>query len=273
CLINNTLLNHFNDNDSKNRYIQINLRRNEFMNDTSFYLLFFLFSLLTPLISAQSTEDMDYDVYDSTIEVNGQFFRVHRIPEADFLVLHDHHASGCKVEKVSGFKKVKDLLAGEYTFYYEKFEYMHEDSLVTFFLPYEIREKDELRIFIDEVEGEVEGYYPEFYIFHYVGGHSTDAAIDLQTGERTDVPVSCSPDRTYCLTEMYDGHDACVYKFKRWNRQTQSYETITTFYEIARQLPYDVVGYNGYIKDYFWLGAQLYFLIGNGGYLSITMPQ
>lgn len=200
---------------------------------------------------------------DTVVTVRETSFRVKRIPDAVFdslAAIHYVKPETC----IKDFKAVEKMLAPEFQFLYDTVYYEGNEDYC--YLLKEIRRKGKYRYLIGESDGFV-GFYPKQRILMYFGGHSSDQAICIDTGEDAWNPeyAALSPDGRFRLTGLHTGQESVDYQIEykpSGKKGTQKFELLAMLNEVTQQIPIEDIGYTYFVFIPFWVDGVLYFQTG-----------
>lgn len=197
---------------------------------------------------------------DTAISCNGISYRIQRIPKNEFNRLHKI-GYVAPSQRETDIVKVERMLGKEYSLAYSVYG---TDSLKEYSLR-EVRRKNKFRVIIDESDGFI-GYYPGERIIMYYGGHSSDQAFFVDTGEDAYNPEysAFSSNGRFRITGLHSGQDNVEYKIERYNLAQKRFERLCDLYNIMEySAPYEVyTGRTDYIFNQFWIDNTLYFRLG-----------
>lgn len=202
---------------------------------------------------------------DTLVTVRETSFRVKRIPDALFdslAAIHYVEPDTC----IKDFKVVEEMFKPDIYFRYDVI--FNEWDNDYYYLLKEIGYKGKYRYFIEENEGFV-GFYPKQRILMYYGGHSSDQAMFIDTGQDAWNPMyaALSADGYFRLTGLHSGQESVYYRIEynpsgRKKKKTQEVELLAMLDEITQQIPMEDIGYTDFIFKPFWVDGVLYFQTG-----------
>ncbi len=228
------------------------------------------------LCRADPPEDLHTRVIDTTITLeDGQRFRLRNMPCERFDSLRRIYyvapsepiKDPAKVEKLLGRRKCRIT--------YTTYAFDHSDDYE--YGLSEVRYGRRLRVMIQESEGFI-GYYPRERIFMYMGGHTSDQAFFIDTGEEAYNPEysAFSADGRYRLTGMFGGQESVDYRIEKYDPARGKYVNLDSdgyiLQKIIDRVDVDVryyyIGYLGEVYDQFWVGNTLYFRTGGQSWVD-----
>ncbi len=229
---------------------------------------------LTLLLLASSTicqadlTDNWFRLKDTVVVVNNIPYRVRRVPQQEFDSLHATY----RIVPEVPLKDPADINTALGPGYHLDYHYTSYDDgndemgNYGIFLK-EFRRHKKFRLIFPENDGLI-GYYPRERILMYMGGHSSDQAFFVDTGEEAYNPEesAISPDGRFRLVGLYSGQDHVDYTFEEKDRKTGRYKPLCRFPDVVKDMPehFFYSHYLGYIHELFWAGNTIYFRTGNG---------
>lgn len=212
---------------------------------------------------------------DTTVMAGNTRFRVQRLATSAFDTLSAAHYVRPS-EPVMEMDEVKELLGPEFSLDYYLLSYDDgNDELGNYdYSLTELRREGKFRLFVSESDG-FGGYYPKERIMKYCGGHCSDQAFFVDTGEEAWNPYySAVPDGgRFRLTGLHDGQDAVDYRIE-YRADDGNFRLLAMLRDVTQQIPVSEIGYTYYIYEPFWVDGTLYFYTemypGHSPYIAVT---
>lgn len=229
--------------------------------------LFILFAYTLTLQAQYSDEDI-FVPKDTIVNLNNFKVRIRTLDYSSFKRLEDKYTNTDKSSiKITNLKEVTDLLGPSYKIVYTTTEYFYQDEIVySYFLDY-VERRGVYRHLLRESSDGFQAYYPEEKIFLYFGGHSSDQAFFIETGEPAFNPIysATQKDGKFRLVGKHTGQESIEGNIQRKDKKTGEFITLFTINELKDTFGYKVWDFD-FWKSQFWHKNTLYISMGYGNY-------
>lgn len=174
-------------------------------------------------------------------------------------------------EPMKNMNEVAKLLDSDYKFSYSKIsDYVNDagDTIYTCGIDY-IEKRGVYRLMFSMDNEGFQAYYPNDKIFLYFGGHNSDQAVFIDTGEPAYNPIYSAVQKKgkYRLTGLHNGQEGINGNLQIWNKKTKMYNNLLAIHELFSQLPGNIwQSTSDYWTRQFWNKNVLYMSIGYGNY-------
>lgn len=229
-----------------------------------------VYLLLSLDLRAQYSDEDISQSRDTIVDCKGYRVRVQILDYKTFRNLENKYAPLTKdSEPIEELERVEELLGSAYILSYEKKSYNSDDGIGYYYTINFVEKKGVYRrMSFLEHEG-FQAYFPKEKIFLYFGGHSSDEAFFIESGESAYNPKysATQKDGKYRLSGLHNGQEGIDGEIQLKDEKTGKYNAIFTMEEFARSLQVSV--WDLYFwKTQFWHKNTLYMCAGYGNYLE-----
>jgi hypothetical protein len=220
--------------------------------------------------------DESETMIDTVLTCRNLSFRVQQIDFEAFDSLY-HTYFTAPSELVRDMAQIKKLLGNEFQLKYDSIRY--EDY--TDYTLKEFRKGNQYRLLICETDGLI-GFYPRERILMYYGGHTSDNAFFVDSGEEAYNPEysAFALNGQYSIIGMHSGQDEVFYRIRKYDTVQNQWIDLCWLYDIFSDSKLEG-HYLHYIFKQFWVDNTLYFQIGSDydaayitpKYVTVAMPE
>lgn len=221
---------------------------------------------------ADLPDDLHTKYIDTVVSAHGMDFRIRRVSPEDFAALHAKHGAA-----PSRVIRTIDSMLMDLGPEYSVQLYRYRDGDTTYYASdsfSELRREGKFRLLLSHETGGC-WYYPAERVVLCEGGHSSDQAFFVDTGESAYNPFHSATQANgrFRIAGLYTGQDSVDYRIEMEDEyRPGNYKLLAHLYEIVRSIPYETfyISWWGYLEAQFWADDTLYVQIGGTWADTIT---
>lgn len=218
-------------------------------------------------LRAQYSDEDIFQSRDTIVDCKSYKVRVQTLDYSSFKKLEEKHSNLSESLKMTNLCEVENLLGDSYKISYWIRETIYEqDTTYIYSLDY-VERKGVYRQMSFLEDSDFQGYFPKEKVFLHYGGHSSDEAFFIESGEPAYNPIysATQKDGKYRLVGMHNGQEGIDGEIQLKDEKTGKYNSIFTIGELANLLQapnWDLYFWN----TQFWHKNTLYMCTGYGNY-------
>lgn len=236
-----------------------------------YILLAFVILLILPCsLEAQYSVDDYYEAVDTIVDCKGYKVRVQTLNYSTFKAMEEKYGDTSKPSvAINDLEEVIKILGSSYKMQYRRVEYTYDNITGYDYIVAYVERKGVYRQMLYEENEGFQAYYPQEKIFLYFGGHSSDQAFFIDTGEPAYNPnySAVQKDGKYRLTGLHDGQEGIYGEIQKKNGKNGKYSHLFYIYELSRLLN-PTLWFHEFWTVQFWHNNTLYMCVGYGNYAN-----
>lgn len=233
-------------------------------------LLAFL-SMFNSKVQAQYYDEDIFEPWDTIVHIQDYKLKVQVLNYDTFKDLENKYAAPLAKSSnpIKELERVEKLLGLAYRMSYEKDSFNSDEGLSYYYRINFIEKKGVYRQMLSGDSDGFQAYYPKEKIFLYFGGHSSDQAFFIDTGESAYNPnySAIQKENKYRLIGMHNGQEGIDGEIQKKDEKTGKYSRLFYISELWRLL-YPTIWSHEFWTAQFWHGNTLYMCLGYGNYAN-----